>query len=286
MSTGVIGTQLPMEALHSGIAQAVKTLQPETWPAAAKAIMTTDTRPKLVYAESNGLHFVGMAKGAGMIAPNMATMLALIVTDAIIAAPHLQTALAQAAEVSFNRIVVDGDMSTNDTLLALANGTSGVQIGGPGSTGWSAFLETLTDIARQLATAIVRDAEGATKFIVLHITGARTAADARLIGNTIATSPLVKTAFYGGDANWGRILAAAGRSGVKLEQNRLSLWYDSLQLVANGTPLNYDDAQANAIAAQPEINVKLDLGLGQAEATIWTCDLSHDYVDINGHYRT
>jgi glutamate N-acetyltransferase/amino-acid N-acetyltransferase len=227
-----------------------------------------------------------MAKGAGMIAPNMATMLALIVTDASIAAPHLQTALAQAAEATFNRIVVDGDMSTNDTLLALANGASGIRIGGPGSESWSAFLVTLTDIARELATAIVKDGEGATKFIVLHITGARTAAEAKQIGSTIATSPLVKTAFYGGDANWGRILAAAGRSGVKLEQNRLSLWYDSLQLVANGTPLNYNDAQANAIAAQPEITVKFDLGLGQAEATLWTCDLSHDYVDINGHYRT
>jgi glutamate N-acetyltransferase/amino-acid N-acetyltransferase len=286
MSTGVIGTQLPMEALHSGITQAVKTLQPEAWPAAAQAIMTTDTRPKLIHGESNGVHFVGMAKGAGMIAPNMATMLALIVTDAVIAAPHLQTALAQAAEETFNRIVIDGDMSTNDTLLALANGTSGVPIGGPGSESWSAFLATLTDIARELATAIVKDGEGATKFIALHVTGARTAAEAKQIANTIATSPLVKTAFYGGDANWGRILAAAGRSGVKLEQNRLSLWYDSLQLVANGTPLNYDDAQANAIATQPEITVKLDLGLGQAEATLWTCDLSHDYVDINGHYRT
>jgi glutamate N-acetyltransferase/amino-acid N-acetyltransferase len=148
------------------------------------------------------------------------------------------------------------------------------------------FLPGLTAVCKALSQAIVRDGEGVTRFITLNVTGARSTAEARQIANTIAISPLVKTAFYGGDANWGRIMMAAGRAGVELDQNKLSLWYDDLQLVANGTPLDYDDAQANARAAQPEVTVRLDLGLGDQAATLWTCDLSHEYVSINGHYRT
>ncbi len=283
MSTGVIGTQLPMERLQQAIPAAAAALRADAWNDAARAIMTTDTRPKQAAATSGGFTIAGIAKGAGMIAPNMATMLSVIVTDAVITPPLLNRALHCAADHSFNRIVVDGDMSTNDTVLILANGASGVEIT---ESSLVSFTISLTAVCETLAQAIVRDGEGATKFIELSVTGARSVEEARQIGNTIATSPLVKTAFYGGDANWGRILAAAGRAGVPLDQHKLSLWYEDLQLVANGTPPNYDEARANAIAAQSDVKVRLDLGQGDQQATIWTCDLSHDYVDINGHYRT
>jgi glutamate N-acetyltransferase/amino-acid N-acetyltransferase len=283
MSTGVIGVQLPMQQMLAAIPIAISALKPNDWDRAAKAILTTDTRPKLASIEYDGVTITGIAKGAGMIAPNMATMLCMIATDAVIEHSLLQHALEEAASRSFNCIVVDGDMSTNDTVLALASGASKVEIG---QSQLERFTGCLAAVCISLAQAIVRDAEGATKFITLQITGARNVADARQIGNTIATSPLVKTAFYGGDANWGRILAAAGRAGVPLDQSKVSLWYDDLQLVKDGTPLDYDDEKANAIAGHEEVNVRLALGLGRAEHTIWTCDLSHDYVDINGHYRT
>ncbi len=292
MSTGVIGVQLPMDKLEKGIPAAASALRPEGWADAARAIMTTDTRPKMASVSVNGYTIAGIAKGAGMIAPNMATMLSVIVTDADIPHEVLQRALRQAANASFNRIVIDGDMSTNDTVLALANGASGVKIGAdPSQLG---FTGALFRVCRQLAQAIVRDGEGVTRFITLHVINAETNADAHKIANTIATSPLVKTAFYGGDANWGRILAAAGRAGVALDPAKLSLWYEpgetepsgGLQLCKNGVPLAYDDKAANTIAASPEVTVTLDLGAGTGTATVWTCDLSHDYVSINGHYRT
>jgi glutamate N-acetyltransferase/amino-acid N-acetyltransferase len=283
MSTGVIGAHLPMEKMQTGIPAAVSALRPDGWDDAAHAIMTTDTRPKQAYAGRDGITIAGLAKGAGMIAPNMATLLSLVATDAVIAAPLLQKALAEAADQSFNRIVVDGDMSTNDTLLVLANGAGGVTVT---EQTLPEFTQVLTAVCARLAESVVHDGEGATKFIALEITGARSVQEARQIGNAIATSPLVKTAFYGGDANWGRILAAAGRAGVLLDPCKLSLWYDNLQLVANGMPLDYEDARANAIAAQPEVNVRLDLGSGDRQVIIWTCDLSHEYVNINGHYRT
>jgi glutamate N-acetyltransferase/amino-acid N-acetyltransferase len=271
--------------MQQGIQQLAAQLSdaPEAWQAAARAIMTTDTRPKLAHATFGDAALIGIAKGAGMIAPNMATMLSLIATDVRIAPDLLQRILRQAADESFNRIVVDGDMSTNDTLLIMANGLSGRQVDEQNA---AAFQAALTALCVRLAQAIVRDGEGATKFITLHISGARNIAEARQIGNAIATSALVKTAFYGGDPNWGRILAAAGRSGVPLDPMRLALWYNDFQLVADGAPLNYDEARAKLHAQQREIVVRLDLGLGQAEVTLWTCDLSHDYVSINGHYRT
>jgi glutamate N-acetyltransferase/amino-acid N-acetyltransferase len=283
MSTGVIGTQLPMDRLQPGISAAARVLDPEGWHDASRAILTTDTQPKRARALHEGAVIAGIAKGAGMIAPNMATMLALVVTSAAVPPPLLDQALREAVAHSFNRIVVDGDMSTNDTVLVLANGASRVQVT-PETL--PAFTLKLTAVCVALAQAVVRDAEGATQFITLEITGAPDVASARQIGHTIATSPLVKTAFYGGDANWGRILAAAGRAGIALDPDRLALWYDDLQLVAAGAPLDYDEALANRIAGQSEVTVRLDLGLGEAAATIWTCDLSHDYVSINGHYRT
>ncbi|MFQ3565648.1 MAG: bifunctional glutamate N-acetyltransferase/amino-acid acetyltransferase ArgJ [Aggregatilineales bacterium] len=294
LSTGVIGTHLPIDKIAAGIDRAVEGLGHD-WDAAARAIMTTDTRPKLASTHfttpDGSCSIAGIAKGAGMIAPNMATMLAVIVTDAALAPGQAQHALACACEETFNRIVVDGDMSTNDTVLLLANGASGVVI--DDAEAERCFVEALTAVARQLAQAIVRDGEGVTKFITLKIGGASDAAAARQIGNTIATSPLVKTAFYGGDANWGRIIAAVGRSGVPIDPDALRLWIargeeDSpeLLLFEHGMPANYSEEAAAAIMAAPSITVHLECGMGEGSATLWTCDLSHDYVSINGHYRS
>jgi glutamate N-acetyltransferase/amino-acid N-acetyltransferase len=202
--------------------------------------------------------------------------------------PHetLTQTLSSAVEQSFNRIVVDGDMSTNDTVLVLANGASGVRVEDA-----EAFGAALTDICIQLAQAIVRDGEGATKFVTLEVTGAPDEAAARTVVRQIATSPLVKTAFYGGDPNWGRILVTAGYSGVDLDPARLALWLIGddghvVQLVENGCPANYDEATAITLMHTSEWGMRLDLGLGKATAQVWTCDLSHEYVTINGHYRT
>ena len=288
LSTGVIGLPLPMDRIDEGIRLLVEDLDSGSWDDAAAAIMTTDTRPKLASAElPGGAHIVGIAKGAGMIAPNMATMLSVIVTDAAVPNAILDRALKTAVQTSFNRIVVDGDMSTNDTLLVLANGAAGVAIDDE-----VVFIQALSDVCVQLAQAIVRDGEGATKFVTLEVTGASDAATARTVARQIATSALVKTAFYGADPNWGRIVCAAGYSGVDLDQSRLSLWLVDaagsvvMQLVAAGQPTAYDEPAAIALMQGPEWGIRLDLGMGNTSTQVWTCDLSHDYVTINGHYRT
>ncbi len=288
LSTGVIGLPLDMVAMEQGIAGLVPALRPDGWADAAAAIMTTDTRPKLASARlSSGAVLTGIAKGAGMIAPHMATMLALIATDASIPAADLDRYLRVAVEESFNCIVVDGGMSTNDTALLLANGAAGVAVDDAAE-----FQAALTEVCVALAQAIVRDGEGATKFVTLEITGAADEASARQIAHQIAVSPLVKTAFYGADANWGRILAAAGYAGVALDPARLSLWLLNaqgrpvMQLVEGGQPTAYDERAAIALMQAAEWGVRLDLGLGAARTHVWTCDLSHDYVTINGHYRT
>lgn len=292
LSTGVIGVQMNMEAAARGIVAAAGRLSADGWRDAARAIMTTDTRPKASCRAVAGYRVGGVAKGAGMIAPNMATMLSMVVTDAALPPADLQRALAAAVGASFNRIVVDGDMSTNDTVLLLASGASGVAVEGGAL---AAFQDALTAVCVELAQDIVRDAEGATRFVTLRVTGAPDAGAARQIANAVATSPLVKTAIYGGDPNWGRVLAAAGRSGVPVEADRLALTLVScsgetrgqaLQLVADGTPLDYDEARAVRLMSAPEIELRLELGMGDAETTVWTCDLSHEYVTINGHYRT
>ncbi len=293
MSTGVIGTQLPMDKIAQGIHAASDSLG-DDWNAAARAIMTTDTRPKMASvtvttADGKQYHIAGIAKGAGMIAPNMATMLGFIVTDAVLDPLKAGDDLFVAADQTFNRIVVDGDTSTNDSVFLLANGASGVTISADDR---DQFVDALAGVARRLAQSIVRDGEGATKFITLHVTGAPSDEAARRIANTIGTSPLVKTAFYGGDANWGRIVAAAGRSGIELDPLKLRLWFsaddqsDKLLLFAEGVPTHYSEAEATALVKAPEVVVTLDCGMGEGAATIWTCDLSHDYVSINGHYRT
>lgn len=288
LSTGVIGLPLALEPLERGLPVLHAQLSPEGWPAAAEAIMTTDTRPKLAsLRHPDGYSVIGIAKGAGMIAPNMATMLAVIATDARVDADLLQGALRRAADASFNRIVVDGDMSTNDSVIALANGAAGVAV-----TDEDALAEALAAVCAPLAQAIVRDGEGATKFVTLHVTGAADEASAAQVARAIASSALVKTAFYGADPNWGRILCAAGYSGVEVQPGRMALWLldsgqqPALQLVADGQPEDYDEPAAIALMQGPEWGVRLDLGLGEASTWVWTCDLSHEYVSINGHYRT
>jgi glutamate N-acetyltransferase / amino-acid N-acetyltransferase len=301
MSTGVIGVQLPLEKLLDGIPQAAAQVRPDGWPDAAQAIMTTDTRPKLftrtAVIDGVTIHLTGISKGAGMIHPNMATMLSTIATDVAISHSLLQQALSTAVNKSYNRISIDGDTSTNDTVLLLANGAAGnPEITDANSLAFTTFQEALTAISIDLAQAIVRDGEGATKFVTIQVNGARSDADAHAAANTIATSPLVKTAFFGGDANWGRFVAAAGRSGAYIEQARCSIFIaggatpaertPELQLIAGGTPLDYSEARATEIFSLPEIDVRMELGLGNGSATVWTTDLSYEYVKINGDYRT
>ena len=288
LSTGVIGLPLELAPVERGIDDLRAQLSPDGWPAAAEAIMTTDTRPKLAgLVHPDGYTIAGIAKGAGMIAPNMATMPAVIATDAAIVRALLQQALHRATDASFNRIIVDGDMSTNDSVIALANGASGVRV-----TDEDALVEALRAVCVPLAQAIVRDGEGATKFVTVHVTGAPDEASARQVAQAIGTSALVKTAFYGADPNWGRIVCAAGYSGVEIQPDRMVLWLldadqaPAIQLVDRGVPTDYDEPAAIALMQEPEWGIRLDLGLGEAYSWIWTCDLSHDYVSINGHYRT
>jgi len=288
LSTGVIGLPLPMDFVTRGIEALAGSLSPDAWEDAAAAIMTTDTQPKLASVQiPAGYTITGIAKGAGMIAPHMATMLAVIATDAALPRGTLERALRAAVEQSFNRIVVDGDMSTNDTVLLLANGASGVPVDDE-----AVFTEALAGVCVQLAQMIVRNGEGATKFVTVSVTGARDTASARTVAHQIATSPLVKTAFYGADPNWGRILCAAGYSGVDLDPARLALWLldagaqPAVQLVEGGQPADYDEPAAIALMQTPEWGIRLDLGLGADSTQVWTCDLSHEYVTINGHYRT
>lgn len=300
MSTGVIGVPLPVENIEAAVPTLVKRLREDGWEEAARAIMTTDTRPKWASLSLEGdlapAVMVGIAKGAGMIHPNMATMLSVIATDLAVAPEPLQAALRHAADRSFNRISVDGDTSTNDTVLVLANGRAGnTVIESVSDPRFAAFQDALVDVCQDLAMQIVRDGEGATKFVTIRVVGAASERDALIAARAVANSPLCKTAFYGGDANWGRILAAVGYSGAQVAPDRTSLWFaggkdgergPALQVVAQGTPTDYSEEDASRIFAQPEIDVLIDLGLGYGEAEVWTCDLSHEYVTINGAYRT
>lgn len=286
MSTGVIGLPLPMDKLEAGIRAAARALQPgdDGVQLAAQAIMTTDTKPKRAAQRAGQASLLGIAKGAAMIHPNMATMLAVVVTDAAVEPDALQIVLRRAVDRSFNAISVDGDTSTNDTALVLANGLAG-------PVDLAAFEAALTEVCTDLAQQIVRDAEGASKFITVRVSGAASAAGARQVAQTIAASVLVKTAVYGGDPNWGRVLAAAGRSGVELDPARAALWFagdggPEYQVVAGGAPLPYDEAEAARIFSCRDLSIHLDLGAGPAQATVWTSDLTHDYVSLNAHYRT
>jgi glutamate N-acetyltransferase/amino-acid N-acetyltransferase len=293
LSTGVIGVQLPLSKVRAGLRIAKDKLAPKRGLALAQAIMTTDTRPKHLAVKlqyPDGIITIGgMAKGAGMIHPDMATMLAVMTTDAEILAATLQNLLAPAIDRSFNSISIDGDTSTNDTVLLLANGASGVRLDDPNRLEY--FIQGLEIVSVELAKMIVRDGEGVSKFVTIWVSGARSSEEAKLAAQTIATSPLVKTALAGSDPNWGRILAAAGRSGVDFDQNCLILWIGNpntlpLQLVAGGMPTGYSESQAATIFSRSEITIHLDLGQGKSESTVWTGDLTHDYITINSDYRT
>jgi glutamate N-acetyltransferase/amino-acid N-acetyltransferase len=290
LSTGVIGKFLDMEKLARGVATLRSHAALHTAGDAARAIMTTDTRAKLEFASlalpGGRATIAGFAKGAGMIHPNMATMLAVITTDARLDPLRLDRCLHAAVERSFNRISVDGDMSTNDTVLLLASGASGVVVD-DGSE--AAFTAALTDACASLARQVARDGEGATRLVELRISGGATERQAHRVGDAIACSPLVKTAIHGNDPNWGRILAAAGYSGEAIEPERVRLWFgdgDDVQLLDRGLPVAFDAARASSLLKQDPAIVHLDLGLGDASAVVWTCDFSAEYVRINADYTT
>jgi len=293
LSTGVIGVPLPVDKVSVGLREAAAKLSPEGGVDAARAIMTTDTRPKhvAVRLETPGGPIIigGIAKGAGMIHPDMATLLAVVTTDAVSEPGTLRPFWKRVADRTFNAISVDGDTSTNDTALLLANGHAGIDPSRDGAT-WKLFEEAVTEVARTLALAIVEDGEGATKRLEIQIVGAQTEAHAREVGRAIARSTLVKTAIYGGDPNWGRVLAAAGVAGVSLVADRITLQAGTsngwLTLASGGATAFADAAQARAIFEQKAIRLRLDLGLGRSEAVVWTCDLSPDYVRINSDYTS
>ena len=286
-STGVIGVGLRMDRVVPGIRRAGAALNRSEGANAARAIMTTDPFPKecavTVRTDRGSFTVGGMAKGSGMIEPNMATMLGFLTTDAAVPAPLLRRALQLSARDTFNAITVDGECSTNDSLFVLASGASGVTID---ETTYPALVEGLLAVSRELAVGIVRGGEGATKVIAVTVSHARTIDEARQVARTIANSPLVKTAVHGADPNWGRIVAATGRSGVVFDMNRLTVHVGGTLLFENGRP--HDDAAPVAGQHMKGTAVRIDvsLGSGDAASTIWTCDLSAEYVRINGEYRT
>lgn len=285
LSTGVIGVPLPIDLVVDGIKQIHGQLSPDGWLEAAQAIMTTDTYPKIVRkSTAAGYSIVGIAKGSGMISPNMATMLSIICTDAALT-PELMEKIPEIWDQTFNRIVVDGDMSTNDTVLLLANGASGKT-----ADSLSGFYEDLEKICTELAVSIVRDGEGASKLVTVKIKGADDEENARKIANAIATSPLCKTAFYGADPNWGRIICAAGYANAEFspEIASLALRKDNqeMTLFEYGQAASFNEDDAISLMQTEEWEIILDLHKGDLSYWVWTCDLSHEYITINGHYRT
>ncbi|MBK1648519.1 bifunctional glutamate N-acetyltransferase/amino-acid acetyltransferase ArgJ [Rhabdochromatium marinum] len=291
-STGIIGEDLPVERITAALPQLFATLDGAGWTGAARAIMTTDTQPKVasrrISLGQQNATLVGMAKGAGMICPNMATMLAFIATDAAVTPPFLQAALTQAVAGSFNAISVDGDTSTNDACMLAATGQLGNAPLEPSSTHAQTFQQALNELCLELATAIVRDAEGATKLVRIEVSEARSTQEARAVAATIAHSPLVKTALFAGDPNWGRILAAVGRAEVpELSIDQVSLWLDEVCIVSSGgRDPAYREAEGARVMAQDAFSIGVRLGRGSAHSSILTCDLSYDYVRINAEYRS
>ena len=291
-STGVIGEPLPVAPLVAALPEAVAALKTDNWLAAAKGIMTTDTRPKLrstqLQLKGKPVTITGIAKGAGMIKPNMATMLAFIFTDAALSSAALTTLLHEVTNASFNRITVDGDTSTNDACLLAATGQSGVMVTADAASHWQQFRRALLTLCQQLAQDLIRDAEGASKFITVTVNGGKTSAECLQVAYAIAESPLVKTACFAADPNWGRILAAVGRAGLaELDINAVELYLNALALVKKGSlhPA-YREQQGQDEMAKPELGIRVVLNRGPATETVWTSDLSHDYIRINAEYRT
>jgi glutamate N-acetyltransferase/amino-acid N-acetyltransferase len=290
-STGVIGKPLPMDKIETAIPILVRRLHRGGGEDAARAIVTTDTTLKMAAASDTiggrPVTVGGIAKGSGMIHPNMATMLAFLATDAQVPRTVLQQNLRQATERSFNRIPVDGDTSTNDMVLCLANGLTANRPIKPGSAGARRFQALLEHVCLDLAKKIAWDGEGATKLVELSVKGARTAHDALRVANTIATSSLVKTAWFGEDANWGRIMAAIGRSGARIIEDRIAIRIGHVPIVRRGTGLGQHlEEQANAVMKAREFTVTVDLGMGKAATIVWTTDLSPEYIKINASYRS
>ena len=292
-STGVIIEPLPVDRLIAGLPQCMASLRPDAWAEAAAAIMTTDTVPKAASGrfEIGGrqITITGIAKGAGMIRPNMATMLGFIATDAAVSPALVRETVAYAADRSFNAITVDGDTSTNDSFILVASGRGGApEISDGQSAEYHAFRDAVTQIATQLAQSIVRDGEGATKFITVRVEGGRDGAECRLAAYAIAHSALVKTAFFASDPNLGRILAAVGYAGIAdLDAGKVDLYLDDVLVAKGGGRYErYEEADGQRVMKQSEITVRVVLGRGSAAAVIWTCDLSHDYVSINADYRS
>jgi glutamate N-acetyltransferase/amino-acid N-acetyltransferase len=291
-STGVILEPLPIDRLISALPKAVSNLGEDHWFDAAQAIMTTDTQPKAmsmtVDTPKGMVTITGICKGAGMIHPNMATMLGFIATDAGFAPGLLSKLTQEIADLSFNAITIDGDTSTNDSFIIMATGQSSVQIQSAADATYGLIQTALIDFARKLAQMIVRDGEGATKFITIDVWGGKTEEECRLVAEAVAHSPLVKTAFFASDPNLGRILAAIGYAGITdLDVNQVQMWLGDVWVAKNGgrNP-EYQEADGQRVMQAEEITVKIDLGRGSAQRTMWTCDLSHDYVSINADYRS
>lgn len=291
-STGVIGVPLPVDRIRGALPEALAAAHPEGWSRAARAIMTTDTRPKSccrrIRVGDQDITVTGIAKGAGMIRPDMATMLAFVATDARLRGTALVRCLGDVVEESFNRITVDGDTSTNDACVLVATGRTGPPISEPSGPGFEALREAVREVCQSLAQAIVRDGEGATKFITVEVSGGRDREECLAVAYAIAHSPLVKTAFFASDANWGRILAAVGRAGIQgLDINRVRIHLGGVCIVdGGGRAPGYTEAAGAEVMAAPEIAVTVDLGRGAARERVWTCDFSYDYVRINAEYRT
>lgn len=290
-STGVIGEQLPMEKIVHGIRLAGAALRPDGGHDAATAIMTTDTVPKEFAVEievaGKKTRIGGMAKGAGMIAPHLATMLAFIMTDVNIAAEPLQTALREAVSKSFNRVTVDSDSSTNDTVLILATGSAeNPIISKVGSEDYHEFRTGLDFACIELAKMIARDGEGATKLIEVVVTGTMNEDEGEMVARAIAESPLVKTAVFGADANWGRIMMAIGKSEAAFDPYQVDVWLNGYQLVKDGMDAGFDEETATNLFSKDTVTIAVDLNAGEAAVTMWTCDYSYDYIRINADYRT
>ncbi|GMT41305.1 MAG: arginine biosynthesis bifunctional protein ArgJ [bacterium] len=293
-STGVIGEQIPVEAFETAIPGCVKSFgaDADAWARAAKAIMTTDTVPKLLSKKIDiagcEISITGMAKGAGMIRPDMATMLAFIATDAVIEQTALRQLLNKAIAISFNRITVDGDTSTNDACTLLASGAVDMEPVVAGSTEYAQFSTVLTTLMQDLAQAIIRHAEGATKFITINVAGGKSETDCLAVAYTVAESPLVKTAFFASDPNWGRILAAVGRAPVStLDISQVNIILNGIAIVTAGEPDSaYTEEAGMRAVAGTDITVDIELGSSAEMVTVWTSDLSHEYVRINAEYRT
>ena len=289
-STGIIGVNLPMDKLEAGIKAAAAELSEDGSKNAGNAIITTDTYSKACSCEveigGQAVRFGAIAKGSGMIQPKMATMLCYITTDANISSQLMQKALSEIVEVSFNMISVDGDMSTNDTVLVLANGASGAAEITDGSPEYDKFYATLKEICQELSKRIAADGEGATKFLTINVSGTKTFEDAKTVAMSIAKSPLVKTAFFGEDPNWGRVICAVGYAGIPMVPEKTVIKFGGVPVYANGLGAEFNEDDIHKVMAEHDIVIDVEMGMGDAKATVWSCDFSYEYVKINGEYHT